>query len=498
MRRRDFLRLTAAAAAGSLATTRMTAQSLSIDQHPRRGRTARQQVLVIGAGISGLAAAKRLVTEFGLSGAHQVIVLEARNRIGGRIHTDTSLGAPVEMGANWIHGINNNPITALADEFGASRAATNYNSMDAFDTDGSPVSTSAVNQAYSQLFSIFNQASSYASGLAQDQSLEQTLLDINAGGGLSPTLRRLVGWLLNLELEGSYTQYASDLSSFHYDGGASFSGPDNLFPGGYSQIPAGVAQGLDIRLDHVVETVQQIGHRVFVHTNRGSFSADACVVTLPLGVLKAEHVHFQPGLPYPLRSAIQRMGFGKVAKVILEFPNSFWNNNRHLLAYVSSQPEFHTWWLNVGRHSSAPILNTWTFQDHAVDLENMNLTDASDRVMQDLRTIYGEGIPAPVNAVKTAWSTDPFTMGSYSYPATGSGPSDHDQFLPPVRNTIHFAGEHTSSLYHSTVHGAYLSGLDAAGRVMGDPSFTANQPAAFPLGRLLRKTRRRAQRAVPR
>ena len=94
--------------------------------------------------------------------------------------------------------------------------------------------------------------------------------------------------------------------------------------------------------------------------------------------------------------------------------------------------------------------------------------------MKDLMTIYGPGIPEPIAVRRSDWNASPYTGGSYSNPAVDSTPLDHDAFLEPVGERLYFAGEHTSSAYPSTVHGAYLSGLDAAARCEGQVA-TATQ-----------------------
>src|SRR5882672_7532767 len=114
--RRDFVRRGAGALAGVVVARRF----------PFFSRKTNAKVIVIGAGMAGLSAARRLVDEYGYRGKGQVIVLEARNRVGGRIATNHDLGAPVDLGAIWIHGSQGNPVSALADRFRAVRTPTDY------------------------------------------------------------------------------------------------------------------------------------------------------------------------------------------------------------------------------------------------------------------------------------------------------------------------------------------------------------------------------------
>src|SRR5882672_7595520 len=125
--RREALKLSVGALAASLLAAR---------SRPRRGAGSRDRVIVVGGGMAGLSAARRLVDEYGYRAPGQVIVLEARNRVGGRIFTNRDLGAPVDLGALWIHGSQGNPLTALADRFRAARMTTDYGSFRLYDTDG--------------------------------------------------------------------------------------------------------------------------------------------------------------------------------------------------------------------------------------------------------------------------------------------------------------------------------------------------------------------------
>lgn len=129
--RRDFVRLVALAVPASLAAgcgdsepDQASSSSASATSAPAPADGRNADVLVIGAGIAGLRAAEVLVAN-----GRRVIVLEARDRLGGRIYTDRSWGVPVELGASWIHGVENNPIAALAAAKGITTQATDYESI---------------------------------------------------------------------------------------------------------------------------------------------------------------------------------------------------------------------------------------------------------------------------------------------------------------------------------------------------------------------------------
>lgn len=135
-------------------------------------QAAGASVIVIGAGIAGLAAARELrANEF------DVVVLEGRERIGGRIHTDRALGPAIDRGASWIHGVNKNPITELADEFGVSTAQTDYLNADLYDTNGGLVGGAKVGKGDDAFAEALKRAKKIGAGLDQD---------ISVGGGAPP------------------------------------------------------------------------------------------------------------------------------------------------------------------------------------------------------------------------------------------------------------------------------------------------------------------------
>jgi monoamine oxidase len=456
--RRDFLRLGAGALAVAMAPGRL---------RPLLTAAPKEKVLVLGAGMAGLSAARRLVDEYGYRAPGQVIVLEARRRIGGRIFTDRSLGAPVDLGATWIHGVQGNPISALADRYKAARLATDYESFRLHDTDGRLIPDADVERVDALYESILEKAEQYASDeLDEDQSFAQTLEDLKAGAGLPALDRRILDYeeFTNLELE--ITLKLSELSSTELDQDEEMPGDDVLFPGGYAQIPRGLAGGLDVRLNTAVQSVDFTGgaggRNVRVTTSRGIFEAQRCVVALPLGVLKAAGVRFTPELPPILREAIAGLGFGAVHRLALLFPRVFWDRKTQFFGYLSPEPfEIN----EASRHTGKPILTVNTAGDFARTLDGLSPDRAAARILPFLRKMFGGSVPSPTRAAASDWIRSPWTRGSYTYWAVGSDSDANDAFAQPVQGRLFFAGEHASAAYPGTVHGAWLTGRDAARRV---------------------------------
>jgi monoamine oxidase len=451
--RREFLRLGAGALTGTLLAGRF---------RPAFSAGPKDKVLVIGAGMAGLSVARRLVDEYGYRGPGQVIVLEARKRLGGRIFTNRELGAPVDLGATWIQGAQGNPVSALADRYRAARVDTDYDAFRLYDSDGRLIPDADVERVNSRFETILGKAEQYE--LDEDQSLARTLEEIDAGDGLPALDRRILSYDYFTNLELDFTLKLSELSSVQLNQDEEYPGPDKLLPNGYAQIPQGLATGLDVRLGTAVQSIDYGGRTVRVTTNRGVFEAQRCVVTLPLGVLKAGKVRFVPQLPSVLQGAIENLGFGAVHRLALLFPRVFWDRNVQFFGYISPDGE-HFELNETSRATGKPILTVNTAGDFARTLDGLSADRAAARLQPALRKMFGSSIPSPTRAVASDWVRSPWTRGSYTYWQVGSSGEDNNVFNEPVQRRLFFAGEHTSAAYPGTVHGAHLSGHDAAERV---------------------------------
>jgi monoamine oxidase len=452
--RREILKLGGGALAAALAGGRL---------RPLFADAPKDKILVLGAGIAGLSAARRLVDEYGYRAPGQVVVLEARNRLGGRIFTSRGLGAPVDLGATWIHGIQGNPLTALADRYKAARLPTDYEAFRLHDTDGRLIPGADVERAGAAFEALLAKAEQYASNeLDEDQPFSQTLDDINAGDGLPALDRRILAYEEFTNLELDFTLKLSQLSSIQLDQDEEFPGIDVLFPGGYSQIPQGLAAGLDVRLGTAVQSIDWSGKTVRVSTNRGAFEAQRCVVALPLGVLKAGSVRFTPQLPSTLRDAVASLGFGTAHRLALLFPHVFWDRKTQFFGYTSPDNGEPFELNDAARATGKPILTVNTAGDFARTLDGLPAEKAAARLLPTLRKMFGSSIPNPLRAVASDWVRSTWTRGSYTYWAVGSDSGANDAFTDPLQGRLFFAGEHASAAYPGTVHGAHLTGRDAA------------------------------------
>lgn len=419
-------------------------------------------IIVVGAGMAGLAAARTLQD----AGA-VVTVLEGRERIGGRVYTSQVwTDAPMDLGASWIHGIRRNPITDLADQINAPRLETDYDDGLLYGLDGGRLAESEWDK-YEMFEAKIEQALEQAAELDQDISIEEAVNRFLEPENLSAIEQMHLNHVLNSALEQEWSGSISRLSAQNTpNDGTGFGGPDVIFPEGYGAIPEFLADGLDIRLGETVTKISHDAAGVTVTTEQGSFSADRAIITLPLGVLKQGKVMFEPPLPAEKQAVIGQMGVGVLNKVYLRFAEPFWDKQPEWFSKLSEQRGEWSEWFNLHPYIKKPILLAFNAADFGTQIEAFSDEQIVADAMRVLRSMFSEDAPEPESVQITRWIADPFAHGSYSFPAVGA-PADARQILAqPVDNRLFFAGEATNSDYPATVHGAYLSGLREAENVL--------------------------------
>lgn len=411
-------------------------------------------VVVIGAGISGLAAAKKLKQK-----GFTVIILEAQEKVGGRLRTDRSLGVAFDEGASWIHGPNGNPITNLASQSGANTFLTDDDNVAVFDTNGSAYSdsilTSSENQFNNALNAVINAGN-------QTQSFETVY------NSLYPTQvnNRLWKYMLSAFLEFNTGGDISKLSSKYFYDDEEFNGSDVIITNGYDMVTDYLAQGLDVRLNTRVSAIDHSSLKVKVSTNVDVIEADYVIVSVPLGVLKNNSINFTPALPADKTTAIAKTNMGNVNKFLLVWNTPFWNTDLQYIGYTPDIKGKFNYFLNVKKFTTANALMTFAFGDYATVTESMSDSEIINEVMLHLKSIYGNSIPNPTNMLRTKWGQNINSYGAYSYATNGTTTADFDTLAKAVNNKLFFAGEHTNREYRGTVHGAYLSGIREADKII--------------------------------
>lgn len=431
------------------------------DEGTRAADEGEVDVLVVGAGIAGLAAAE-VVSRAGLRAA----VLEARDRVGGRIWTSqTWAGLPVDLGASWIHGTEANPVYEQINRLGIATSVFDVGSFDGtgssvlYSADGVRLDEDALEDQIAPVVRALESAAARAGASG---------ISLRAGiDALAPATRRAA----------ALPAVASAISDFAADYGAtveelalsaldeedSFPGPQRVVPGGFGQLTGGLAEGLPVTLGVPVTTISLRDPRhVVVDAGGTQFRAGKVIVTVPLGVLKSGALRFDPELPSAHRLAISRLGFGRFEKLILRFEDAFWDDVDEIRIAGPPGAPF-TGWYNLNRVSGQPVLMALHGGAAAAELGGMPVARQTALAAEGLRRVYSGRFRDPVDAQASDWWTDEFSRGSYSFTAVGSSEDDRVALGEPIEDRLWLAGEAQHPAMHSTVHGAYLSG-QAAGQ----------------------------------
>lgn len=414
-------------------------------------------VLIIGGGIAGLSAARTL-TEASL----RVTVLEARDRLGGRIFTQHVGKYPVEFGAEFVHG-QPEEILGLAAEGGVPIVAVEGTFL--HKEKGSWTSAGELMEEVNHLFSKMP-----AEGL--DQSFLHYLDHASASEEVrQQALRYVEGFhaadpaLISVQ---SLVRDSKAEEAVHSD-------HQYRMEHGYEPLVQAVVDRIDrqrceILLNTVVTEIQWRPKQVTVRTAAKEFTAPRAIITLPLGVLKAHSVVFSPTLPEK-ENAISFLEMGPVIRVSLCFASRFWEQQPQFANFsflLTDDPKFPTWWSNSPL--PGPVLTGWAASRYGTAQSGKNKNEVVQTAIQSLSRIIGiseqEIRSQLIDAFTHDWQNDPFSRGAYSYAAVG-GIDAARALAEPIANTLYFAGEATNSDgYNGTVHGAIATGLRAAKEVL--------------------------------
>uniref|UniRef100_F6ZF32 Spermine oxidase n=1 Tax=Equus caballus TaxID=9796 RepID=F6ZF32_HORSE len=484
----------------------------SADDPLSRGlrRRGQPRVVVIGAGLAGLAAAKALLEQ----GFTDVTVLEASSRIGGRVQSVKLGHSTFELGATWIHGSHGNPIYHLAEANGLLEETTDgersvgrisrysKNGVACYLTNRGRRIPKDVVEEFSDLYNeVYNLTQEFFRHGKPVNAESQNSVGVFTREEVRNRIRDdpddpEATKRLKLAMIQQYLKVESCESSSHSIDEVSLSafGEWTEIPGAHHIIPSGFMRVVELLAEGIPAHVIQLGKPVrCVHwdqasarprgpeieprgegdhnhdTGEGSqggeeprgsgreedeqwpvvvecedcevIPADHVIVTVSLGVLKRQHASFfRPGLPVEKVAAIHRLGIGTTDKIFLEFEEPFWGPECNSLQFV--------------------------WEDEAV----------AEICTEMLRQFTGNpNIPKPRRILRSAWGSDPYFRGSYSYTQVGSSGADVEKLAKPLPYTessktapmqVLFSGEATHRKYYSTTHGALLSGQREAARLI--------------------------------
>lgn len=423
---------------------------------------------MIGGGISGAAAARILS-----NASFKVLLLESRDRLGGRIHTDYSFGCPVDMGASWVHGVcNENPLAPLIRRLGLPLYRTSgddsvlydhdLESYKLFDMDGHQVPQQTVIEVGEAFKKILKETDKVRNEHKDDISVLQAIsivLDRHPELRQEGVANEVLQWYI-CRMEAWFAADADMISLKSWDQEILLSGGHGLMVQGYYPVIQALAKDIDIRLNHRVTNIQYGCNKVKVTVEDGTdFVADAAIVTVPVGVLKANLINFEPKLPVWKVAAISDLGVGNENKIALRFKNVFWPNVE-FLGIVAPSSYACGYFLNLHKATGHPVLVYMAAGRFAYDLEKLSDEAAANFVMLQLKKMFPDATE-PVQYLVSRWGTDPDSLGCYSYDLVGKPEDVYERLRAPLGN-LFFGGEAVSMDHQGSVHGAYSAGVMAA------------------------------------
>ena len=413
-----------------------------------------KNIIIIGAGISGLACAKKLM----LQGAN-VKVLESTKRVGGRIKTTVFDDYVFEEGAAWIHGNKLNPIVELAEEAKIETHVTDFDSIAAFDSKSNRYSDKQISDLYKQYYALL------------DEMKENGKENVGVGQYLQEEYPQRLSdplWLyvLSSEMEFDNGGDIKDIATSYFDEDEIFEGDDLLLLNGYEKIPNNLARDLDVIFDQRVHEIGYTDDTISVNTKDNKYECDYCVVSVPLGVLKSNKIIFKPELPADKSGAIERLKMGTVNKLFVIFDEAFWPKDTEFFVATNEIKGKYNLFVNMYLTHKIPVLTTFTFGEYSLSSEGLHDSEIEKDISHQIDVMFKD-IRKPIKKIiRTKWNDDENTFGCYSFATNGAFASDNSTLASNVDNKIFFAGEHTSTKYPGTVHGAYLSGLKAADEIL--------------------------------
>jgi monoamine oxidase len=259
---------------------------------------------------------------------------------------------------------------------------------------------------------------------------------------------------------------ADQLSARYWDQDEDLAGPDHVVIDGYDHVATALADGLDVRLGHPVHHVRWSDRGVTLEGPGLHLDCEHVICTVPLGVLKRGDIVFDPPLPSRKTKAIERLGMGVLDKIVMRFPEAFWPRDYEHIGCLPEKSGELIGFTNLLAYGLPPTLIGWFAGRFAQALEHRDDAAVAERALDALRAGLGISVPRPSHIRVTRWSQDPHARGAYSHIAPGASGDDYDVLAEPVAGRLRFAGEATYRHHPATVHGAYMSGIREARRLV--------------------------------
>ncbi|KAL6562864.1 polyamine oxidase1, flavin-containing amine oxidoreductase [Orobanche hederae] len=426
----------------------------------------RCSVIIVGAGISGITAA-RLLAE---NGVDDVLILEAADRIGGRIRKEQFGGVTVEIGAGWIAGVggkDSNPVWELAYQSNLRTCFSDYSNAryNIYDHSGKIYSSCVAAHSYQKAVE-----SAIQKLCNQETDRPETPSCVSS---LKTPIELAIDFILH-DFEMAEVEPIPTYIDF---GEREYMVADER---GYEHLLQKMAETflvpLDgeisdtrLKLNKVVRELQHSRNGVLVKTEDGSvYEADYVILSVSVGVLQTHLVSFSPPLPTWKTEAISNCDIMVYTKVFLKFPRKFWPSGpgKEFFIYAHERRGYYTFCCVSHQHMEnaypgSNILVVTLTNGESKRIEAQKDQETMKEAMEVLRNMFGHDTPDAIDILVPRWWNNRFQRGSYSnYPVYINHQLVDDIKAPVGR--IFFTGEHTSKKFSGYVHGGYLSGIDTS------------------------------------
>ncbi|KAL3611354.1 hypothetical protein D5086_002374 [Populus alba] len=419
----------------------------------------RSSVIIIGAGISGVSAGKVLAE----NGIEDMVILEASDRIGGRIRKDNFGGVTVELGAGWIAGVGgkeSNPVWELASQSGLRTCFSDYSNAryNIYDRSGKIYPSGVAADSYKKAVDL---------AIENLKSLEANLVGEVIEPPSSP--KTPIELAIDFILHDFEMAEVEPISTFVDFGEREFLVADER---GYEHLLYKMAENflftsegkiLDsrLKLNKVVRELQHSRNGVVVKTEDGCiYEANYVILSVSIGVLQSDLISFKPPLPRWKTEAIEKCDVMVYTKIFLNFPYKFWpcGPGKEFFIYAHERRGYYTFWQHMeNAYPGSNILVVTLTNGESKRVEAQSDKETLEEAMGVLRDMFGPHIPNATDILVPRWWNNRFQRGSYSnYPIISDNQDVHDIKAPVGR--IFFTGEHTSERFSGYVHGGYLAG----------------------------------------
>ncbi|XP_052168380.1 polyamine oxidase 7 isoform X1 [Oryza glaberrima] len=448
--------------------------------------TGRPRVIIIGAGISGISAGKRL-SEAGIT---DILILEATDHIGGRMHKQRFAGINVEIGANWVEGVNGEKMNPIWPIVNSTLKLRNF--LSDFDSlaqnvykDGGLCDAAYVQKRIDLADEADKSgenlsATLHPSGRDDMSILSMQRLNNHLPNGPSSPVDMVVDYF-TYDYEFAEPPRVTSLRNTVPLPTFTDFGDDNYFVAdqrGYEAVvyylagqyleadKSGNIVDARLQLNKVVREISYSSTGVTVKTEDNStYQADYVMVSASLGVLQSDLIQFKPQLPSWKILAIYQFDMAVYTKIFVKFPKKFWpeGEGREFFLYASTRRGYYGIWQEFEKqYPDANVLLVTVTDEESRRIEQQPDSQTKAEIMEVVSSMFpDEDVPDATDILVPRWWSDRFFQGSFSNWPIGVSRYEHDQLRAPV-GRVYFTGEHTSERYNGYVHGAYLAGIDSA------------------------------------